>query len=238
MQWYRCQRRDRSGDNLMPSDKSSTKVDAMLAAVNAHARDCAVETGRDAISPRVLNALARTPRHLFVPEEYAASAYEDMPLPIGSGKTISQPFMVALASDLLDLQPDARVLEVGIGFGYQSAVLADLSAQVFAVEIIPELAEEAKVRLRAAGVKNVEIRIGDGARGWPDKAPFDGIVVSSAAKALPKLLVDQLTRGGRMVVPIGDDAAQTLYLIVKESDGKVVTKPLIPVRYSALSTSH
>ncbi len=222
----------------MARNAATNDVDKMLAAIRAHAQQCARETGRDSFSQAVMKAMAETPRHLFVPDEFVDLAYEDRPLPIGAGKTISQPFMVALACELLDLKPRARVLEVGAGLGYQSAVLSALCDRVYAVEIISELAEEAKERLAAAGCENVEVRLGDGARGWPEHAPFDGIVVSSAAKQLPKPLLDQLKPGGRMVIPLGDDDAQMLQLIVKGANGEICEKALIPVRYSALSIAH
>ena len=222
----------------MTRNAATEDVDKMLAVIKAHARQCAGETGRKCFSQAVMKAMAETPRHLFVPDEFAAFAYEDRPLPIGAGKTISQPFMVALACELLDLTPQARVLEVGAGLGYQAAVLSALCDRVYAVEIISELADEAADRLAAAGCKNVEIRIGDGARGWSEHAPYDGIVVSSAAKRLPKPLIEQLKPGGRMVIPVGEDDAQMLQLIVKKANGDIHRKALIPVRYSALSITH
>lgn len=222
----------------MSQDAFARKVELMLAAINAHAKQCARATGRKTLSQAVMTAMAHTPRHLFVPDEFVAFAYEDRPLSIGAGKTISQPFMVALACELLDLKPQARVLEVGAGLGYQAAVLSALCDHVYAVEIIPELAEEAMARLDAAGCDNVDIRIGDGARGWPEHAPYDGIVVSSAAKRLPKPLLEQLKPGARMVIPLGDDDAQMLQLIIKDENGDIRQKALIPVRYSALSIAH
>ncbi len=211
---------------------------AMLASIVAHAAQSAHETGREEISDSVMNAMAAVPRHLFVPQEFEPLAYEDTPLPIGAGKTISQPFMVALATDLLDLQETDKVLEVGAGLGYQAAVLAELCDQVFAIEILSELATEAEKRLRAAGYDHVRIRTGDGARGWPEEAPFDKIMVSAAAAHLPAALLKQLKPGGRMAIPVGGENDQRLKLIEKRDDGDVTETEIIPVRYSRLTVSH
>lgn len=210
----------------------------MLKAIAAHARQCASETGRPELSDRVMAAMGRAPRHLFVPDDVRAYAYEDMPLPIGEGKTISQPFMVALATDLLDIAPSDKVLEVGAGLGYQAAVLAELSDHVYAVEILSELAEEAERRLRDAGYDKVRLRIGDGSRGWPEEAPFDKILVSAGATRMPKPLIDQLKEGGRMVIPAGDEESQMLRLVEKKSGGDLTERALIPVRYSLLTVAH
>lgn len=210
----------------------------MLKAIAAHARQCASETGRPELSDRVMAAMGRAPRHLFVPDDVRAYAYEDMPLPIGEGKTISQPFMVALATDLLDIAPSDKVLEVGAGLGYQAAVLAELSDHVYAVEILSELAEEAERRLRDAGYDKVRLRIGDGSRGWPEEAPFDKILVSAGATRMPAALIDQLKEGGRMVIPAGDEESQMLRLVEKKSGGDLNERALIPVRYSLLTVAH
>lgn len=211
---------------------------AMLKAIAAHARQCAEETDRPSLSDRVMEAMRRAPRHLFVPDDVRVYAYEDMPLPIGAGKTISQPFMVALATDLLDIEPSDKVLEVGAGLGYQAAVLAELCDQVFAIELISELAEDAERRLKDAGYDKVRLRIGDGSRGWREEAPFHKILVSAAAKRVPDALLDQLSPGGRMIIPAGEEDAQMLRLIEKDESGDVNERPLIPVRYSLLTIAH
>lgn len=182
--------------------------------------------------------MARVPRHQFVPSMVQELAYEDMPLPIGCGKSISQPFMVALMADLLELDEDDRVLEVGTGLGYQAAVLAELCDEVFSVEIISELAAEAERRLRAAGYGKVQLRVGDGSRGWPEHAPYDKIIVTAAPERIPSALVEQLKPGGRMVIPAGVEGVQQLSVVEKAKNGRVRTKELIPVLFSVLISSH
>jgi protein-L-isoaspartate(D-aspartate) O-methyltransferase len=152
---------------------------------------------------RVLDAMRRVPRHLFVPESERAAAYEDRPLPIGHDQTISQPYIVALMSEALHLVPDAVVLEIGTGSGYQAAVLAELAAQVYTIEIIPELAAAAAAELEALHYANVHVRAGDGYRGWPEAAPFDGIMVTASPEHVPQPLLEQLKPGGRLVLPVG-----------------------------------
>lgn len=194
------------------------------------------EIGKAAFNPRVLAAMQRIPRHRFVPSELAALAYQDSPLPIGFDKTISQPFICALMLDLLDPRPEDVVLEVGTGLGYLAAVLADLSAEIWSVEIVEEFGSEAEQRLRQLGHRNVGVRIGDGSRGWADHAPFDRIIVSAAAGQPPQALVDQLKPGGRMVLPLGSDEAQQMTVVDKNLAGELVTRHVIPVRFSRLET--
>lgn len=171
--------------------------------------------------PRLLSAMGKVPRHLFVPPEYRDSAYEDRPLPIGYGQTISQPYIVALMTHHLQLKPTDRVLEIGTGSGYQAAVLAELVKEVYTIEIIPELAREASERLKELGYENVHVKCGDGFFGWPEHAPFDAIIITCAAPEVPPRLVDQLREGGRMILPLGADPFyQTLTLITKR-DGKL-----------------
>ena len=184
------------------------------------------------IDPDVLDAIRTVPRHLFVPEGERAAAYQDRPLPIGYGQTISQPFIVALMTDLLALEPGDRVLEVGTGSGYQAAVLSPLAEEVRSIEIVPELGRRAAQTLAEAGFENVETRIGDGYYGWPEGAPFDAIVVTAAAGAIPPPLVEQLAPGGRMVIPVGGPfSTQTLMLVEKRGDGSVATRQILPVRF-------
>jgi protein-L-isoaspartate(D-aspartate) O-methyltransferase len=178
---------------------------------------------------RVLEAMRSVPRHLFVPDEMRAHAYEDRPLPIGWSQTISQPYIVAAMTELLDPQPDHKVLEVGAGSGYQAAVLAKLVKEVHTIEIVPELAKQAKLNLAAAGIKNVNVIAGDGYRGLPSKAPFDGIIVTAAPEEVPQPLLDQLKIGGRLVIPVGD-SEQYLKLLEKTKDG-IVTRSVFEVRF-------
>jgi protein-L-isoaspartate(D-aspartate) O-methyltransferase len=169
---------------------------------------------------RVLDALRRTPRHLFVPAAQAPFAYEDHPLPIGHGQTISQPYMVAFMTELLETKKEHRVLEIGTGSGYQAAVLSPLVAEVYTIEIVEPLGREARDRLRSLGYKNVDVRISDGYLGWPEKAPFDRIIVTAGADHIPMPLVEQLAPGGRMVIPVGPHwQTQILKLVVKGTRG-------------------
>jgi len=220
------------------SEKENALRQAMVTIIAAHASLCAEEIGKDRLNERVLAAMARVPRHQFVPAIVQELAYQDMPLPIGCGKTISQPFMVALMTDLLELEEDDRVLEVGTGLGYQAAVLAELCDEVFSVEIISELAAEAERRLRAAGYAKMELRVGDGSRGWPEHAPYDKIIVTAAPEQIPSALLDQLKPGGRMVIPAVVEDGQRLLVIEKGEDGRVRTKELISVLFSVLISSH
>ena len=194
------------------------------------------ELGKAALDERVMAAMARVPRHIFVPRELAPYAYENTPLPIGFGKTISQPFIVAIMTDLLDPQPDSVVLEVGTGLGYQASILAELARQVWSVEIVEELATEAEERLRRLGYENVGIRVGDGSRGWPEHAPFDRIMVTAAAELVPPALIEQLKPGGRMVIPAGIEEAQQLMIVDKAADGRIDIREVLPVRFSPLIT--
>jgi protein-L-isoaspartate(D-aspartate) O-methyltransferase len=180
--------------------------------------------------PRVLEAMRDVPRHLFVDASQRAEAYEDHPLPIAGHQTISQPYIVALMTELLDLQPGETVLEIGTGSGYQSAVLARLARQVYSIEIVPELAHEAGERLQRLGYTNVTVREGDGYRGWPEHAPFDGIIVTAAPERIPEPLLDQLAPNGRMVIPVGG-FFQELKVFHKDANGKVTEKDVLPVRF-------
>jgi protein-L-isoaspartate(D-aspartate) O-methyltransferase len=194
------------------------------------------ELGKPSLEPRVLAAMRQVPRHRLVPAPLAPVAYQDMPLPIGFDKTISQPFVVAVMTDLLAPLPGDTVLEVGTGLGYQTAVLAPLARQVWSVEIVEELALEAEERLRQLGVANVAIRVGDGSRGWVEHAPFDRILVASAAERAPQALVEQLRPGGRLVLPLGGAELQALTVLDKDMDGQVTQRQLLPVRFSRLET--
>ena len=204
------------------------EVDATYAATRA-------ETGLAAMSPQVRAALAKVERHRFVPAGQQSLAYRNHPLPIGSGQTISQPYIVALSTDLIEPQPGQRVLEIGTGSGYQAAILAEIVSKVYSIELVPSLGKEAAERLRTLGYANVEVRIGDGYAGWPERAPFDAIVVTAAAPRVPEALVAQLKPGGRMVIPVGEShEAQQLLLIVKRADGSVERRSVLPVRFVPL----
>ena len=180
----------------------------------------------------VLGAMSSVPRHLFVPETERSKAYADRPLPIGYGQTISQPYVVALMTWLLDITPGDRILEVGTGSGYQAAVLAELADQVYSIEIIEALAESAKNTLSGAGYQQVHVRRGDGYYGWPEAAPFDGIIITAAAGHVPPPLIEQLAPGGRLVLPLGNPyQVQILTLVEKAADGDLRTNQLLPVRF-------
>lgn len=208
----------------------------MVEVIGIHAELAAEQTGRAAIGRRVLAAMGEVPRHLFVPEPLRALAYHDTPLPIGFDKTISQPFIVALMTDLLALEPAHRVLEVGTGLGYQAAVLSRLVDHVWSIEIIEELAQAAETRLGELGIGNVTIRIGDGTSGWQEHAPFDRILVAAGAETVPQALLEQLAAGGRMVIPAGPAERQSLTLVEKPATGSVTMTPVIPVRFGELET--
>ena len=178
----------------------------------------------------VLRAMHAVPRHLFVPPALRAEAYADHPLPIGEDQTISQPYIVALMTELLDLRPGEKVLEIGTGSGYQAAVLAAITPHVYSIEILPGLARSASERLARLGYTSVQVRAGDGYRGWPEAAPFDAIIVTAAPDHVPEPLIDELAPGGRLVIPVGD-LYQDLMLITRDLDGHVNEKAVIPVRF-------
>lgn len=195
------------------------------------------EIGKQAPAPELAAALAKVPRHLFVPGQIAIAAYQDTPLPLGFDKTLSQPFIGALMLDLLEVRPGQRVLEVGTGFGYQSALLAELGARLWTVEIIEEFAAEAGVRLSTLGYEGIAIRVGDGSRGWSEHAPFDRILVTAAAKEVPPALAEQLAPGGRMVIPLGGNDVQQLSVVEKQADGTLAVKQVLAVRFTRLETA-
>jgi protein-L-isoaspartate(D-aspartate) O-methyltransferase len=195
--------------------------------------------GKGRLDETVLEAIGRVPRHLFVPAELQAAAYENRPLPIGYGQTISQPYIVALMTDLLEPEPGDVMLEVGTGSGYQAAVLAELVRRVYSVEIIPELAQSAAERLARLGFSNVATRTGDGYYGWPEAGPFDGIVVTAVSGHIPPPLIDQLKPGGRLVLPVGQPfGVQQLVRVVKEPNGELTTQQILPVRFVPLTGDH
>ena len=188
---------------------------------------------RDIKDPRVLAAMRKVPRHLFVPADQQRLAYEDHPLPIGKDQTISQPYIVAYMSQALELKPTHKVLEIGTGSGYQAAVLGELASQVYTIEIVKELADRATQALADAGYKNVHVRHGDGYAGWPEHAPFDAIMVTAAPDHVPQPLIEQLAPGGRMIIPVGD-YFQELRVILRTEQG-IVQRSTIPVRFVPLT---
>jgi protein-L-isoaspartate(D-aspartate) O-methyltransferase len=207
----------------------------MVAEVEAMYAETKRETGLAAMSSAVHAALGKVERHRFVPPAQQAMAYRNHPLPIGNGQTISQPYIVALSTDLLRPEPQDVVLEVGTGSGYQAAVLAEVVKQVYTIELIEDLGRAAAARLAELGYHNVEVRIGDGYAGWPDKGPFDGIIVTAAAPRVPATLVSQLKPGGRMVIPVGSEGwVQQLKIVTKRADGGYDERDIIPVRFVPL----
>lgn len=191
--------------------------------------------GRDALAPRVIAAMSAVPREQFVPSELRAFAHDNGPLPIGHGQTISQPYIVALMTDLLELEPEHVVLEVGTGSGYQTAVLAELATRVYTIEVIRELGEASAERLRALGYSNIEYHIGNGYAGWPEHAPYDGIIVTAAAAHIPPALVEQLRPGGRLVIPVGlPYMHQELMLMEKDAGGGIHSRDILGVAFVPL----
>ena len=206
----------------------------MLVEVSAGIFHVSNVLGKTALDERVLTAMGKVPRHEFVPLELQPYAYANIPLPIGFEKTISQPFIVALMTDLLDLSENDTVLEIGTGLGYQAAILAQLARQVYSIEIIEELAREAKQRLRRQSCSNIEIKIANGYHGWSQHAPFDKVIVTAAPDLIPPPLIHQLKAGGKMVIPAGLPDAQQLVLLEKNGAGRVTTREILQVRFSQL----
>ena len=207
----------------------------MVSEVEAMYAETASETGLRAMSPAVRAAMGKVERHRLVPAGETSRAYRNHPLPIGSGQTISQPYIVALSTDLLSPKSTDVILEVGTGSGYQAAVLAEIVSRVYSIELLASLGGEARKRLEELRYGNIEVRIGDGYKGWPEKAPFDGILVTAAAPRVPQALVDQLKTGGRMVIPVGGEGEmQYLKVLVKRADGGVDEKRVLPVRFVPL----
>ena len=211
----------------------------LLAEIAEDYRDTARWTGKAELSAPVRRAILKVPREAFIPRETDGAAYANRPLPIGFGQTISQPYIVAIMTELLELTPESAVLEVGTGCGYQTAILAEITKQVYSLEVIGELAEQAAKRLQAMGYRNVEIKTGDGFSGWPEKAPFDAIIVTAAAVEMPPPVLDQLKPGGRMVIPIGQPfESQNLTLVTKDESGRVTEKTVLPVAFVPLVREH
>ncbi len=213
-----------------------TTQQELIEEIEQEAHETARWTGRDRFDPRVLRALRNVRREAFVPEAVVSDAYVNAPLPIGCGQTISQPYIVALMTDLLELRPKHRVLEVGTGSGYQAAVLAELADTVCSIEVIPKLATRAAAVLAAEGYGRVALRTGDGALGWPERAPFDAIIVTAAAREVPPALLEQLRPGGRLVIPVGEQYGdQELRLLRKDAEGNVTSRWVLSVAFVPLT---
>ena len=211
----------------------------MMAEVSAMAAVAARETGRPTLDPRVIAAMEKVPRHLYVPADMQRNAYDNRPLPIGHGQTISQPYIVAVMTDLLRVKPGDVVFELGTGSGYQAAVLAELVNRVYTIEIIPPLAKQAEERLVKLGYRNIRFRIADGYYGWEEQAPFDAIIVTASAGHIPPSLVKQLKRGGRMVIPVGAPfMVQDLMLEEKQADGSITSRSILPVSFVPVTGRH
>ena len=221
---------------LAAADPFAAPRARMIAEIENDVRWTSAETGRKALNPAVMRVLGSVPRHQFVPATLRSAAYDNRPLPIGHGQTISQPYVVALMTDLLNVDGNDVVLEVGTGSGYQAAVLSKLVKRVYTVEIIAPLARQAVTRLRAHGTGNIVVRHSDGYEGWKEAGPFDAIIVTAAASHIPPPLIQQLKPGGRMVIPVGGPfATQTLMLVEKTAGGKVTTRHILPVRFVPLT---
>jgi protein-L-isoaspartate(D-aspartate) O-methyltransferase len=206
----------------------------MLAVIAAKAFALRGTIGKSALDERVMTAMGKVPRHAFVPIELQPYAYDNIPLPIGFAKTISQPFVVALMTDLLDIRADDSVLEIGTGLGYQAAILAQLARRVYSVEIIEELGQAAKQRLGQQGCSNVELKIANGYHDWSEHAPFDKVIVTAAPDLIPPPLIHQLKAGGKMVIPAGLPNTQQLIVAEKLANGRMTMKEVLPVRFSQL----
>lgn len=218
----------------MNPDIYAAAREQMVAAITADTIFVCASIGKAALGERVMATLGKVPRHEFVPVELQPFAYANVPLPIGCGKTISQPFIVGLMTDLLAIDAGDTVLEIGTGLGYQAAVLAELAQKVYSVEILEELAEQAKQRLRQQKYTNIEFKIGNGYYGWPEHAPYDKIIVTAAPDLIPPPLIEQLKPGGKMVLPAGLAEAQRLLLVEKDVTGALTTTEILPVRFTQL----
>ncbi len=225
--------------SALAGDEYAQARQQLVEEVEQDVRDTSLYLDKEALDPRVMAAMARVPRHEFVPAAQRRHAYDNRPLSIGFGQTISQPYIVALMSDLIKPRPGDSVLELGTGSGYQAAILAELTGQVYSIEIIEELGEQAAERLSRLGYDNVTLRIGDGYYGWEEHAPFDAIVVTAAASHVPPPLVAQLKPGGRMVIPVGSRfLTQQLVLIEKDPGGQLITRQILPVVFVPLTGEH
>jgi len=224
---------------LTAEDDYSRQRGEMTRVIEADVVATSIYLDKKALDPRVMQAMNTVPRHALVPTSYRSKAYLNRPLPIGYGQTISQPYIVAIMTDLLNPQPEHNVLEVGTGSGYQAAILSRLVQQVYTIEIIEELGMRATKDIAELGYDNIQVRISDGYYGWEQHAPFDGIVVTAAASHVPPPLIQQLKPGGRMIIPVGSSfLTQQLLIIIKDNEGSVTTRQILPVRFVPLTGSH
>ncbi len=224
---------------MAASDKYENARKVMVLAIEADVRATSSYIKKKSLDPKVMKAMGKVLRHEFVPQNVKNSAYRNSPLPIGHGQTISQPYIVALMTDLLEPKPSYRILEVGTGSGYQAAILGELVNEVYTIEIIKPLGEQAKKRLKHLGYDNITVRIGDGYYGWEEHAPFDAIIVTAAASHVPPPLIKQLKNGGKMIIPVGSRfMTQQLLLVEKDGQGKVRNRQILPVRFVPLTGGH
>ncbi len=211
----------------------------LIKIIEEDVKQTSLELNKSELDPRVMKAMASVPRHEFVPPEEVPNAYENRPLPIGHGQTISQPYIVAIMTDMLNLKPDSKVLELGTGSGYQAAILGEMAGEVYTIEIVEPLGVSAKKRLQRLGYENVTTKVGDGYYGWEEHAPFDAIIVTAAASHIPPPLIKQLKPGGRMVIPVGSRfMTQQLLLVDKHEDNKVVSRQVMPVLFVPVTGNH
>lgn len=224
---------------LSAEDDYARQRENMIRAIEADVDATSIYIKKEALDPRVMEAMNTVPRHALVPINQRSDAYLNRPLPIGYGQTISQPYIVAIMTDLLNPQPEHKILEVGTGSGYQAAILSRLVRQVYTIEVIEALGKRAKVDLAELGYDNIQTQIGDGYYGWRQHAPFDGIVVTAAASHVPPPLIQQLKPGGRIIIPVGSRfLTQQLLLITKDEGGNITTRQILPVRFVPLTGSH
>ncbi len=221
------------------ADKYEAERMRLIKIIEQDVRDTSRYLQKDELDPRVIDAIATVPRHEFVPEDQQDRAYRNHPLPIGHGQTISQPYIVAIMSDILDIEPGHRVLEIGTGSGYQAAILAQLTEAVYSIEIIEPLGKRAQAVFERLGYSNITTRIGDGYYGWEEEAPFDSIIVTAAASHVPPPLIKQLKPGGKMIIPVGGDfLTQQLVLVSVDAEGQVQTRQVLPVQFVPLTGDH
>lgn len=233
---HRAYAEQSSGDGV--ELKYAEERQALVRTIEKHVQETSGYLGRARLSAPVLEAMRNVPRHEFVPDWLRSSAYLDRPLPIGHDQTISQPYIVAIMTDLLDLPPGCRVLDIGTGSGYQAAILAEICDAVYTIEIVEALGLEARARLERLGYENITVRIGDGFLGWPEQQPFDAIIVAAVTTEFPPPLLEQLKPGGRMIIPLHSGRGQQLVLGEKQDDGTVTQREILPVRFVPLTGDH